>query len=271
MSSSGNADEFNMLKHFKRLLSYHELLINITLRDVKARYKQSLLGTAWAVIHPLSLMLIFTVVFSKFLKVQTYGVPYPIFAYCSLLPWSFFASSLTFAIPSLINNSNLITKIYFPREIFPIAAVMACFLDFLVAGILFVFMMFYYHINISWHILLVPFIIFIQILFTIGVAFFASAVIVFLRDIRYIVPLGLQLWMFLTPVVYPTNIVPARYLSLYMLNPMAGIIDSYRRVILYGESPNITYLGIAFLISVFSFYLAYCFFKKVEMKFADVI
>src|SRR5574337_683998 len=159
MSSSGNADEFNMLKHFKRLLSYHELLINITLRDVKARYKQSLLGTAWAVIHPLSLMLIFTVVFSKFLKVQTYGAPYPIFAYCSLLPWSFFASSLTFAIPSLINNSNLITKIYFPREIFPIAAVMACFLDFLVAGILFVFMMFYYHIQISWYIIFVPFIV----------------------------------------------------------------------------------------------------------------
>ncbi len=260
-----------MVTYLKTLFSYHELLINIALRDIKARYKQSLLGTTWAIIQPLSLMLIFTAVFSKFLHIQTGDTPYPIFSYCSLLPWSFFASSLTFAIPSLINNSNLVTKIYFPREIFPIASIMSCFLDFLVAGILFVFMMFYYHIQISWYIIFVPFIICVQILFTLGIAFFGSAVIVFFRDVRYIVPLGLQLWMFATPVVYPTNVVPAKYLSIYMLNPMASIMDSYRHVILYKNPPNMKYLGIAFIISLIIFILAYCFFKKVEMKFADVI
>lgn len=260
-----------MLAHLKKLLSYHELLINIALRDIKARYKQSLLGTTWAIIQPLSLMLIFTVVFSKFLHIKTNGTPYPIFSYCSLLPWSFFSSSLTFAIPSLINNSNLVTKIYFPREIFPIASIMSCFLDFLVAGILFVFMMFYYRVHLSCHVFFTPLIIFIQILFTLGISFFASAVIVFFRDVRYIVPLGLQLWMFATPVVYPTSLVPAQYLPIYMLNPMAGIMDSYRRVILFGEPPNAKYLGIAFLISIITFSFAYGFFKKAEMKFADII
>lgn len=260
-----------MLTHLKILFSHHELLINIALRDIKARYKQSLLGVAWAIIQPLSLMLIFTAVFSKFLHIQTGDTPYPVFSYCSLLPWSFFASSLTFAIPSLINNSNLVSKIYFPREIFPIASVLACLLDFLIAGILFIFMMFYYHIQLSWCIFFVPFIVCIQILFTMGIAFFGSAVIVFFRDVRYIVPLGIQIWMFATPVVYPTSIVPAKYLSIYMLNPMAGIIDSYRQVILYRELPDIRYLGLALLISVLSFSMAYCFFKRVEMKFADVI
>lgn len=260
-----------MLKHLKILCSYHELLANITLRDIKARYKQSLLGTTWAIIQPLSLMLIFTVVFSKFLRMPTTGLPYPIFAYCALLPWSFFANALTFAVPSLINNSNLVTKIYFPREIFPLASVMSCFFDFLIAAILFVFMMFYYRVHLSCYVFFTPLIIFIQILFTLGISFFASAVIVFFRDVRYIVPLGLQLWMFATPVVYPTSLVPARYLPVYMLNPMAGIMDSYRRVLLFGEPPNAKYLGIAFLISIITFASAYGFFKKVEMKFADVI
>ena len=260
-----------MLTHLKKLLSYHELLINIALRDIKARYKQSLLGTTWAIIQPLSLMLIFTVVFSRFLHIKTNGTPYPIFSYCSLLPWSFFASSLTFAIPSLINNSNLVTKIYFPREIFPIASIMSCFLDFLVAGILFVFMMFYYHIQLSWYALFVPFIVCIQILFTLGIAFFGAAVIVFFRDVRYIVPLGLQLWMFATPVVYPTNLVPAKYLSMYMLNPMAGVIDGYRKAILSGVMPNLHYLANAFWVSLVIFILGYGYFKFVENSFADAI
>ena len=173
------------------------------------------------------------------------------------------------AIPSLINNSNC-HQIYFHRNI-SIASILSCFLDFLVAGILFVFMMFYYHIQLSWYALFVPFIVCIQILFTLGIAFFGSAVIVFFRDVRYIVPLGLQLWMFATPVVYPTNLVPAKYLSMYMLNPMAGIMDSYRQVLLYRNPPNIKYLGTAVIISLISFSLAYFFFKKVEMKFADVI
>ena len=132
-------------------------------------------------------------------------------------------------------------------------------------------MMFYYHINVNWCIVFVPVIVFVQLLFTLGIAFFGSAVIVFFRDIRYVVPLALQLWMFATPVVYPASLVPAKYLSLYMLNPMAGIMDSYRQVILYRNPPDIKYLGMAVIISFMSFGLAYCFFKKVEMKFADVI
>ena len=131
--------------------------------------------------------------------------------------------------------------------------------------------MFYYHIQISWYIIFVPFIVCIQILFTLGIAFFGSAVIVFFRDVRYVVPLGLQLWMFATPVVYPTTIVPAKYLSIYMLNPMSCIMDSYRHLILYRNPPDMKYSGMAFIVSLITFSLAYWFFKKVEMKFADAI
>ena len=260
-----------IIEQLKTLFKYRELLSAIIIRDIKIRYKQSVLGVSWAILQPLSLMIIFTIVFSKFTKVPTNGIPYPIFSYCGLLPWTFFATSLTFAIPSLINNITLVTKIYFPREIFPIAAVAACFFDFLVASVIFIFMMLYYKVAVSITILLVPLLFIIQILFTLSVVFVASTMNVFFRDIRYIVPLGVQLWMFLSPVIYPNSVVPEKFQLIYSLNPMAVLLDGYRSVILTGEFPSLKLLGLACFIAMVTFLYSYKIFKHYEMKFADVI
>jgi len=260
-----------MLKNLNKLLSYRELLFSLTSRDIKVRYKQSLLGVGWAILQPLALMIVFTIVFSRFARISTGDIPYPIFSYCALLPWTFFTNSLTFAIPSLVNNINLVTKIYFPREIFPIAAVAACFLDFIVASVIFVGLMIYYKVTISTYLLLLPLIVIIQIFLTLGVAFFLSAINVFFRDVRYIIPLGLQIWMFISPVIYPLSSVPERFQKFYILNPMAGIIDAYRSIILTQEIPPLGPIGIASIFSLGLFLFSYRFFKKLEMRFADVI
>ena len=260
-----------MLSHFRELLRYRELLLAWTRREIKVRYKQSVLGVAWAILQPFSMMVIFTVIFSFFVKIPTDGVPYPIFAYSALLPWTFFASSLSFAVPSLVNNMNLVTKIYFPREIFPLAAIIASFVDFLVASVIFIGMMIFYRVPLSLTLLLVPLIVLIQIILTVGVVLFASALNVFYRDVRFVIPLGVQLWMYATPIIYPLSLVPERLKPFYMLNPMVGVIDSYRKVILSGQWPDFSSLGLAAAISVALFLGAYWYFKNAEMEFADVI
>lgn len=260
-----------MLKHFNKLFEYRELLYNIALREIKIRYKQSIFGIAWAIMQPLSTMVIFTVIFSRFAKIPSDGIPYPIFSYSALLPWTFFASALSSAIPSLVSNINLVTKIYFPREIFPLASVMAAFIDFVIASVVFVGMMVFYKVELNGTMLFVIIILPIQILFTMSISLFASAINVYYRDVRYALPLIIQLWMYASPIVYPVSIVPERYRAIYMLNPMAGIIDSYRRVILKGLPPDFFYLGIAFLSAAILFFAAYSYFKYVEMNFADII
>jgi len=260
-----------MIGKLKYYYSYRELLYTIAARDVKVRYKQSVLGAVWAILQPLSLMLIFTVVFSKFARIPTNGIPYPIFSYCAVLPWTFFATSLAFAIPSLVNNITLVTKIYFPREIFPIAAVGASCFDFAIASLVFVGMMIYYHVAASVALLMVPVLLAIQILLTLGLAFAASALNVFFRDIRYLVPLAVQIWMFLSPVIYPLSMVPERYRLIYSLNPMAVLLAGYRSLILAGTMPSLPLLGLAAGISVGLFVVSYAIFKKLEPRFADVI
>ncbi len=260
-----------MAARLAQLLTHRELLFNWVLREIKVRYKQSLLGAAWAILQPLSMTVIFTVVFTLFVKIPTNGIPYPIFSYCALLPWTFFSNALSFATPSLVNNMNLVTKIYFPREIFPFASIMASFFDFLVASVIFLAMMIYYGVSPRPIFLLLPLVFFVQLALTGGIALFASAINVFYRDIRFLIPLGLQLWMYASPVIYPVSAVPEKLLPLYMLNPMAPIIDSYRRIILQGRMPDWHYLGLAALISVLLLLAGYAWFKRVEMEFADVI
>lgn len=260
-----------MIGDLKTLHEYRELLWMWTIRDIKVRYKQSLLGAAWAILQPLSLMLIFSVIFTYFVKIPTEGIPYPIFSYSALLPWTFFANSIIFAVPSLVNNMNLLTKIYFPREIFPISAVAASFVDLLVASVVFVGMMLFYRVPVNITLLLVPVLLAIQILLTLGVVLLASAVNVFYRDIRFVVPVGVQLLMYATPIIYPVTLVPERFRAFYMLNPMAGLIESYRAVALQGTWPNWGYLGIAAGVSGTVFVLGYLYFKQVEWQFADVI
>jgi len=241
------------------------------LRDIRVRYKQSLLGAAWAILQPLALMIVFTVVFSFFARVPTDGVPYPIFSYTALLPWTFFATAIGFAVPSLVNNMNLVTKVYFPREILPISAMGASFIDFLIASLVYIGLMVFYRVPLNATMLLVPVLLAVQMTLTGGVILFASAVNVFYRDIRFVVPLGVQIWMYATPIIYPVALVPERFRLIYMLNPMAVLIDSYRAIALRGEWPNWGCLGFAAVLSGVVFVLGYLYFKRVEWQFADII
>jgi lipopolysaccharide transport system permease protein len=259
------------MKHVRALYRYRYLLWMWTLREIRVRYKQSLLGGAWAILQPLSLAIIFTVVFSVFARVPTDGVPYPIFAYAALLPWTLLATSVSFAVPSLVNNMNLVTKTYFPREILPLAVTAAAFIDFCIASMVFAVMMALYRIPVHWTLVWVPLLIGVQIILILGVTLVGSAVSVFFRDVRFVVPLGLQLWLYATPVIYPESLVPERLRTLYMLNPMAGLIASYRRVVLQGLHPVPFDLGLATALSIALCVAAYRFFKRVERQFADII
>lgn len=260
-----------MLSYIREVFHYRELLWSWVTRDIKVRYKQSLLGIAWAILQPLSAALIMTIVFSRFIRVSTDGIPHPIFYYSAMLPWTFSAASITLGTSCLINNMSLVTKIYFPREILAISAVLASFVDFLIAAVIFVGMMVFYRLPVGLSWVWVPVLLLIQILLTVGIVLFASALNVFYRDIRFIVPLGMQLWMYLTPIIYPLSLVPERFRALYMLNPMAGLIDSYRRITLQAQWPDATYMLTAAIVSVVIFVLAYIYFKRAEVVFADII
>ncbi len=260
-----------MFSYLKELLHARELLFTWTMRDFKVRYSQSALGAAWAIIQPLSLMVIFSAIFSVFLKVPTGGVPYPVFSYAALLPWTLFSNSLSFAIPSLVNNMNLVSKIYFPREILPLSAILVGLVDFLVASSLFIPMLLFYRIAVGPALLLLPLVLLIQLVLTFAISLIASAINVFFRDIRFLIPLALQVWMYLSPVIYPADQVPAWLRPFYFLNPMAALIDAYRRITLFNQMPDWPYLGLAALLSCLLALAAYRYFKNVEREFADLI
>ena len=261
----------NIIFHFKILISYRELLVNWVMREVRVRYKQSFLGVAWAILQPLSMMLIFTVVFSLFARIPSEGLPYPIFCYAALLPWTFFATSVSFGVPSVVNQMDLVTKIYFPREILPLSSVIAAFFDFLVASTVFIGLILFYKVQLSIQIVWLPLLLSIQVLLTLGIVLLASAINVFYRDIRFIIPLITQLWMFASPVIYPVSSVPEWLRPFYLLNPMAPILDGYRRVVLLGTIPDLKYLTISACVASILFVTGYYYFKRVELSFADLI
>lgn len=258
--------------HARELWRHRELLWLLTLREIKVRYKQSVLGVAWAVLQPLSLMVVFTVFFSWFARIESDGIPYPLFSYAALLPWMFFSTSLSSSIPSLIANSHIITKIYFPREVIPLAAVLAAFLDFMIAAAAFVLLLIVYRVPPTWNLLYLIPIVAIQILFTVGVSLLLSAFTVLYRDVRHTLPLVIQIWMFVTPILYPASVVPQRWRAWYfLLNPMAAIIDGYRRTILQQQSPQLSYLLLAASVSCLLVWLGYKYFKHLEREFADIV
>jgi len=261
-----------MIESLKKLGTARELLVTLTLRDIRVRYKQSILGIAWAILQPLSLMLVFTVFASLTgLSSGDKGIPYPIFVYCAVLPWTFFATAVRFAVPSLVTNHNLVTKTYFPREVMPMASIGACFVDFLVASVIFVGMMVFYRIPLRPTVLLVPVILTVQIVLTLAIALVGSAMNVFYRDIRYAIPLALQIWLFASPVMYSVDRVPQSFRWIYFTNPMAAIINAYREVILRGRLPDANLLLSSTAIAVGAAIVGYAIFKRMEMKFADVI
>src|SRR3989344_408373 len=260
-----------MISYIKELISYRELLIALTKREIKIRYKQTTLGSAWAVLQPFSLMLIFSLVFGVFLGLESQGLPYPVFYYSALLTWLFFSTSMSFGSHSVINNSNLVAKVYFPRETLPLASLGAAVLDLMVASIIFVLMMVYYNIPLTFNLIFIIPIIAILVLFTLSVVLFTSALVVIWRDLKFVVPLVVQIWMFASPIIYPVNKVPENLQFFYMLNPMAVVIENFRRVTLFAKEPVFSQILTAAVISVILFFISYYFFKIKEKSFADII
>jgi len=252
------------------LIEHREVLITLIIRDILSRYKQTIVGVAWAILQPLFMMVIFSVIFSRFTTLPSEGVPYPLFCIVALIPWAFFSNAVNIAIPSLVDNESLITKIYFPREILPIAAVCAVLIDSVIATAIFIATSVFFHIHLAFHpVFIILFT--VQLLFTLGVVFFASAINVFYRDVKLMIPFLIQIAMFATPIVYSADMITTKHKFFYMLNPMAVAIDGYRKVILRGALPEAKYLFIGLLVSALLFIGGYAFFKSVEKSFADSI
>lgn len=260
----------SLVSGLRGLREYWDLLLTLSIHRIKVRYKQSALGLAWALIQPLALMLIYTLVFSIFAKVQTPGVPYPIFAYAALLPWTFFSTGLTTATNGLVSNSQLVTKVYFPREILPLSYIIAALVDLAVASVVMVGMMAYYHVALTAAVVwVVPVTLILTMLLT-SASLVMSGLQVKFRDIGMAMPLLLQLWMFASPVVYPLDQVPARFRDLYMLNPMVGVIQNFRAALL-GQALDTRSLLISAIVALVLLPVSYVYFKHVEATVADVI
>lgn len=252
-------------------LQARELLWIWTTRQIKARYRQSLFGAAWAVFQPLALTAVFSLVFSYIVRVESEGIPYPIFVYSTMLPWIFFSRALTAALPSIVANMSLVTKVYFPREVLPIATVAAHFVDFLCGFAVLLGMLAYYRVSPSPAMLLVPVILAVQMILMVGLALGGAAANTFFRDVNQMVPLLLQIWMYACPIIYPLSMVPLRLRHWYLMNPMAGIIDAYRQVIVKDALPDWYALSTAAVVSIAVAIAGYLTFKRLEGQFADVI
>lgn len=261
----------SFLSGLASLARYRDLLLTLSMHRIKVRYKQSVLGISWALLQPLALMLVYTFIFSVVTKMPSDGTPYAVFTYAALLPWLCFSTALANGTNSLVSHASLVTKVYFPRDILPLTYVVAALCDFLIASIVLGAMMLYYRIGLSFNALYAVPIILVLTVFATSATLLLSATQVRFRDVGVAIPLLLQLWMFATPVVYPLSAVPARFAPFYVLNPMVGIIENFRRVILQGAPPDFTSLGVSALVSLTLLPVAYIYFKRVEATMADVI
>src|SRR5690242_5296802 len=261
----------NLRNDLRKLVRYRDLLYTLSVHRIKVRYKQSILGVSWAIIQPLAMVVILTVIFSLIVRMPSEGVPYALFAYVALLPWNYLSTSLTTSTNGLVSHAHLITKVYFPREILPLTYVVASLFDFLIASTVVIALLIYYRVPLTVNVLYVLPIMIILTLFITAAALVLSAVQVRFRDVGVAVPVALQVWMFASPVLYPLAAVPVRFRSIYQLNPMAGILEGLRRVVLQGAPPEMTALSISAVISVGLLMIAYAYFKRVEATMADVI
>jgi lipopolysaccharide transport system permease protein len=248
-----------------------DLLREWTSRTIRARYQQSVLGWFWAILQPVAQVAIFTIVFTMIVPIDTGDVPYILFSYVAIVPWMLLATSLPDMANALVDNMALVTKIYFPREILPIAAMLARLLDFGVAAVLVAILLLFYRVPpfpLGW--LFLPVILTIELTLILGLGLACAALNVFFRDVRSILVLGLQLWFYASPIIYPVSLVPEWLRPFYFLNPMAGVITAYRAVLLDGQLPG-PYLASAAVIALLVFVAGYWFFKRVEFQFADIV
>ena len=234
--------------NWRDLYEYRELLYFLTWRDIKVKYKQTLLGASWAILRPFFMMVVFTLFFGRLAKLPSEGIPHPIFYYSGLLLWTYFAEAVTMASNSMIVGTNLITKIYFPRLLMPASSTLAGLLDYFIAMSIMVLMMIWYQFTPTAAIVLLPFLVFCGFLAATGVGLWLSAMNVRYRDIRYVVPFFIQLWLFATPVIYPTTLLPEKFRWLLALNPMSGVIEAHRACILGHKPIDWLPLGISFLV-----------------------
>ena len=251
--------------------AYLELLMNLTKREVKGRYSQSFFGVAWAIVQPLSAMIVFTLVFGRVAGMPSEGVPYPIFAYAALVPWFFFSNSVASGTMSLIVYRNIVTKTYFPREIVPLSQVCSRLIDFTAASVFYAGFMIYYRVMPGQWALMAPVFFALLILFTVGFTFATSSINVFYRDVNPVVQIALQLWLYLTPVAYPLAAVSARFRPLFVLNPLSAIVEGFRSSLVFGRAPDWPLVATSAAITVALFTAALIGFKKMDKYFADVI
>ena len=257
--------------NFKEIWRYRELVYFLTWRDIKVRYKQAVLGIAWAVLQPLLTTLIFTVIFGNLLKTPSQDIPYPLFTLTALLPWQLFATALQRSSISLVGNANLITKIYFPRLVIPLSSVMAALVDFSVSFVVLLGVMAYYRYWPGWNIFWLPLIILLALLTALSVGLWLSALNVQYRDIQHMVPFILQVWMYASPIVYSIDTIPGGiWRWLYGLNPMVGVIQGFRWAMLGGDPPDITMafsVGMVLILLISGLF----YFRRMEKTFADIV
>jgi len=253
------------------LWAYRELLYFLVWRDIKVRYKQTVLGAAWAVIQPFFTMVVFTIFFGQLAKVPSDGLPYPVFAYCGLLPWQLFSYALTQSGNSLVANQNLITKVYFPRLVIPLAACLAGIVDFGIAFLVLLGMMIFYGITPTAAMASLPIFLLFALATALGVGLWLSAMNVRYRDVRYTIPFLTQVWLFATPIAYPSSLIPAKWRAIYGLNPMAGVVEGFRWALLgKGELPG-PLVGISLAAVVVLLTGGLYYFRRMERTFADVV
>ena len=262
--------EASMLADVRKLPAYQELIVNFTLREIKAKYKQAFLGVTWALIQPVVLMAMLTVVFSYFARIPSDGLPYPLFLFTALLPWQYFSSALNRGTGALLNQAALITKIYFPRESLVLASLAAALVDFAITAIVFIALLVYYQVapTLTW-LWVVP-VFLIQTILSLGLMLYLAPLNAMYRDVGQAIPLAIQVWMYATPIMYPASLVPESVRPYYFLNPMAVIIESYRSAMLRNQTPDLPLLAFAAAVAIVLLASGYLVFKRLESRIADV-
>lgn len=263
--------ETKLALKLKELWEYHELIYFLVWRDLKVRYKQTALGVTWAVLQPFLTMVVFTIFFGNLAKVPSDGVPYPIFSFAALLPWQLFANALSNSSNSLVNNSALITKVYFPRLIMPLSSIIGGLVDFLVAFCVLIGMMVYYGITPTSAVYTLPFFILLALLTSFAVSLWLSALNVQYRDVRYTIPFLTQFWLFITPIAYPTSLVPEKWRIVYGMNPMAGVVEGFRWALLGKSSLNWYVMAASVTIVAVLLVGGLIYFRRMEKTFADIV
>jgi lipopolysaccharide transport system permease protein len=256
---------------FKELAAYRDLFYFLVIRDIKVRYKQTVLGGLWAIVQPLFMMIVFSLFFGNLAKLPSDGIPYPIFSYSALIAWTYFASSISSSSNSVVSSAGLISKVYFPRLIAPLTPVLAFLLDFVIAFIILIGMMLYYHIYPTIMALFLPLLIILMMLTATGVGMIFASLSAKYRDIAYTIPFMVQFWMFASPVVYPVSMLPAKYHLIYAINPMTGVIEGFRSALLGTVAFPTQLLLISTAVSLILFFIGALYFRHTERYFADVI